>query len=172
MTGMPFHYTVAAMKIDLKFAALAALVLLLGFGAGFLLSMPGEGFTEPDVSLELDPQCQLNQGACERTLAQGGVVQFAVGPQPILGAAPLHFELDVRNLDIRSAAVDLSGVDMNMGSYRFELEAEAQGLYRADGTLPVCVRNRMLWQADLWLKTRKRGVIRIPYRFTAFKYKD
>ena len=172
MTCLPIHYTVAGMKIDLKFAALGSLVLLLGFGGGYLLSTPEDEFAKPDFSLELDSECRLNQGACQRTLEQGGAVQFAVGPQPILGAAPLYFELDVEDLDIRRAAVDLSGVDMNMGSYRFELEVDAQGRYRAEGILPVCVRNRMVWRADLWLQTRKRGLLRIPYQFTAFKYKD
>ncbi len=163
--------TVGWMKIDPKFASLGALILLLGFGAGyFLQGNPGNDFENPDLTLSVDSECSLNEAACKTLIAGGAVLKFAIEPRPIPGASLLIFDLHTENIDIQNAVLDLSGVSMNMGRYRFELESDDKGGYRAEGNLPVCVRNQMLWQADIWLTTEKYGLIKVPYIFTAYKY--
>jgi len=164
-------YTVDSMKINYKFISLAALLLLLGFGAGYFLSgEPVDIYQNPDLNLAIDPECALNEAACDRQISAGGSVEFSIGPKPILGASPLMFELSTQNLDVQSVVIDLEGVSMNMGRYRFELEPDGKGRFIAAGNLPVCVRNQMAWQADVWLDTRAQGLIKVPYLFTAYKY--
>jgi len=164
------HYKLVTMKIDPKFASLAALLVLLGFGAGYLLSTePDVSFQNPDITLSVDPECKLNEAACERPIAEAGSMLFSIGPKPVLGASPLTFELTTNNIDVDRAAIDLKGVSMNMGSYRLLLEADGEGGFRTEGNLPVCVRNQMLWQADVWLQSPKLGLIKVPFQFTAYK---
>lgn len=158
------------MKINYKFASLAGLLLMLGFGAGYFLNSESVKLDQdPDLSLPVDPQCVLNEAACERKLSAGGTIEFSIGPKPILGASPLTFNLSVDQLDVQSAAIELKGVSMNMGSYRFDLAADGNGGFIAEGNLPVCVRNQMQWQADVWLKTRAQGLVKVSYLFTAYK---
>lgn len=163
-------YRLLWMKINFKFISLGLIMLVLGFGAGYVLNnKPAQVYRDPDLTLPVDPKCVLNEVACKTLIESGGSVSFSIGPRPILGASPLVFKLQAENLDIQSVALDLQGVSMNMGSYRFELEADGKGGYLAEGNLPVCVRNQMQWQADIWLQTRKQGLIKLPYFFTAYK---
>jgi hypothetical protein len=158
------------MKINYKFASLAGLLLLLGFGAGYFLnSQPANLYEEADLSLPVDPDCVLNEAVCERNIAASGSVEFSIEPRPILGASPLTFKLSADNLEVLSAAIELKGVSMNMGSYRFDLQQDGNGGFIAEGNLPVCVRNQMLWQADVWIETRVQGRIKVSYLFTAYK---
>ena len=84
--------------------------------------------------------------------------------------SPLVFTVKAaQGLDIQNAVIDLSGTEMNMGSYRFEFEAVGSGVFEAKGTLPVCIRNQMEWQAVVWLDTKQQGLIKAPYIFTAAK---
>ena len=158
------------MEINFKFASLAVLLLMLGFGAGYFLSSePVDLYQDPDLTLSVDVECVLNDAACNTLLADSSTFSFAIGPKPILGASPLSFKLSVENIDVHSAVLDLKGVSMNMGSYRFDLEPDGKGGFMAEGNLPVCVRNQMQWQAEVWLKTSEQGLIKAPYLFTAYK---
>ena len=99
-------YTVDSMEINYKFISLAALLLLLGFGAGYFLSSePVDIYQNPDLSLPVDPDCVLNEAPCERDIGTGGSLMFSIGPRPILGASPLKFELSTQDLEVQSAVV-------------------------------------------------------------------
>ncbi len=163
-------FTLDQMEINYKFASLAGLLLMLGFGAGYFLNSESVKLDqEPDLSLPIDPECVLNEAVCERKITPAGTIEFSIGPKPILGASPLTFNLSVDQLDVQSAVIELKGVSMNMGSYRFDLEPDGNGGFIAEGNLPVCVRNQMQWQADVWLKTRAQGLVKASYLFTAYK---
>ena len=163
-------YTVAGMRIDYKFVSLGALLVLLGFAAGYLLPLSGGQAREPDYSLAYDPQCNLNEAACRTRILDQGALSFSIEPRPIYGASPLAFAVQADGLDVEAATLTLSGVSMDMGSYHFELEADGSDTYQVDGNLPVCVRNQMQWKAELRLKTRSHGLVLVPYIFTAYKY--
>lgn len=162
--------------MDLKFISLGALLLLLGFGAGYYLQIaPQREYLDPDIELSVDKDCELNQAACVTPVEADGSVLFSIEPRPIYGVSPLLFTLEPmqdsigNRLEIKNAVIDLSGTEMNMGSYRFELEATDSGVFQAKGTLPVCIRNQMEWQAVVWLDTKQQGLIKVPYIFTAAK---
>lgn len=158
------------MAIDKKFASLGALILLAGLGVGYTLNrMPENAYINPDVTLTVDEQCALNTADCIVELSNDSAISFNIAPRPIKGVSPLVFSLNVDNLEIKQAVIDLTGVDMNMGSYRFAFESQGNNLYTANGNLPVCIRNQMLWQADIWLDTKQQGLVKVPYIFSAQK---
>ncbi len=159
------------MKMDLKFISLGALLLLLGFGAGYYLQTgPQREYLNPDLEFSVDRDCELNQAACETDIQGDGTLSFSIEPRPIYGVSPLVFTIkSAQGLDIQKAVIDLSGTEMNMGSYRFEFESAGDGVFEVKGTLPVCIRNQMEWQAVVWLDTKQQGLIKAPYIFTAAK---
>lgn len=159
------------MKMDLKFISLGVLLLLLGFGAGYYLqTAPQREYLNPDIELSVDKDCELNQAACKTRLQGNELLSFSIEPRPIYGVSPLVFTLrTAQGMDIKNAVVDLSGTEMNMGSYRFEFESDGSGVFQAKGTLPVCIRNQMEWQAIVWLDSKQQGLIKAPYIFTAAK---
>lgn len=159
------------MKMDLKFISLGILLLLLGFGAGYYLqTAPQHEYLDPDIEVDLDPDCELNQAACEALIQGIGLLSFSIEPRPIYGVSPLVFTLKMeQGLALKKSVIDLSGTEMNMGSYRFEFEPAGSGIYQAKGTLPVCIRDQMEWQAVVWLDTEQQGLVKVPYIFTAAK---
>ena len=60
--------------------------------------------------------------------------------------------------------VDFTGVDMNMGFNRVELQPQGDSGFAGEGMLPVCVRMRMQWQARVLMET-ERGLVSADYRF-------
>lgn len=157
------------MKMDPKFISLGLLLVLLGFTAGYLLQLSNGPGREPDLVLAHDPDCDLNLSACKTRLPDQGLVEFSIEPRPVYGASPLRFELRTERLTIKNAVLKLSGLDMNMGSYQFGLESNAEGGWSIEGNLPVCVRNRMQWKGELRLDTGEHGLVQLGYIFAAYK---
>lgn len=112
----------------------------------------------------LDPGCRLRQGPCTVTFAEGGSVTLAIVPQGIPVVAPLAIRVDLAGLQALGVEVDFAGVDMNMGFNRVTLEPEGEGRYQGKGMLPVCVRDRMTWEAKVLVQTRA-GLVAAPFRF-------
>lgn len=113
------------------------------------------------------PGCDLRSGECIAVLPGGGKVQFGIVPRSIPLLQALALSARVEGLDPRSVAVDFSGTDMNMGYNRVALKLEAGGEWTGQATLPVCVRNRMTWEARVLLQT-DRGIMAAPFRFDTF----
>lgn len=107
--------------------------------------------------------CDLQHGPCTTTMEQGKVT-LRVAPRPIPVVTPLQLQVETDVPDIRGVEVDFSGVDMNMGRNRFQLRTNAEGHYAGEGMLPVCVRNRMRWEATVMLHTGD-VILAVPYRF-------
>lgn len=148
------------MRVLWLLAAVLTLVLMgvLGFRAWPVL------FPRPQVQVPWDPECDLRSGPCESVLPGGGRVSLAVAPRSIPLVQPLRLEVRVQGLSVSRAAVDFTGVDMNMGFNRAELGPEAPGSFSGEGMLPVCVRGRMQWQARVLLES-ERGLVSADYRF-------
>lgn len=112
----------------------------------------------------LDPSCDLRAGPCNARFAGGGSVRFAIEPQSIPVVTPLRLVVQTTDFDVRAVEVDFAGVDMNMGYNRAGLDSVGPGLYEGQGTLPVCVRARMEWEARVLLHTAD-GILAAPFRF-------
>ncbi len=125
-------------------------------------------FPQAAVAAALDPQCDLRAGPCTSSLGEGGRITFAIEPSAIALLKPLHLQVRVEGLAAQAVRVDFSGVDMNMGFNRPLLQAAGPGVFEGRGTLPVCVRDAMQWEARVMVQT-PQGLAAAPYRFWTYK---
>ncbi|EIC20004.1 hypothetical protein Thi970DRAFT_03616 [Thiorhodovibrio frisius] len=126
------------------------------------------------VLAQAPASCNLRQGPCTAEFADGGQVMLAIAPSGIPLVKPL--QLKVRLARMRAplrVEVDFRGVDMDMGYNRVVLEAVADPderrapdshSYRGSGILPLCVRQRMLWEARVLL-LEPEGIRAGAFRF-------
>lgn len=110
------------------------------------------------------PSCDVQLGVCTAVIDNVGTVTLTIAPRPIPLVEPLSFQVSTNIPGVRRAEIDFSGVDMNMGYNRFLLNAVAEGGYAGEGMLPVCVRNRMTWEAKVMLSTDSVTYV-APFRF-------
>ena len=113
----------------------------------------------------LERPCDLRQSDCEVRFQAGGRVRFAIEPRSIPLVTPLALRVELTGFDAESVEVNFAGVDMNMGFNRVRLEAQGGGRFGGQGTLPVCVRDRMEWEARVLIATPD-GILAAPFRFT------
>ncbi len=114
----------------------------------------------------LVPSCDLRRGPCTGSLPEGGKVRFGIEPRSLPVLQPLALRVRIEGLGARAVEVDFAGTDMNMGYNRVQLEA-GSGDWQGQVTLPICVRNRMNWEAKVLLTT-DLGLMAVPFRFTTF----
>jgi hypothetical protein len=121
----------------------------------------------PARVLELS-DCDLRKAACAVSLPGGGEATFEILPHPVPLTEPLQLLVQVTGKKVRKVEVDFSGVTMNMGYNRPLLKQVERGRFEGEGLLPVCIRQRMDWEAKLMLDTSD-GLFIIPYRFETIK---
>jgi hypothetical protein len=141
----------------------AAAGLAVVVAALFVFRMQQSDTQLPVVTAAIPP-CDLQQGPCSVVIEGLGPVTLTIAPRPIPLVEPLAFSVDAGLPDVRSVAVDFSGVDMNMGYNRFVLPAAGSNRYEGEGMLPVCVRNRMTWEAKVMIETTNLMYV-VPFRF-------
>lgn len=116
----------------------------------------------------LDPDCDLRAGPCQVAFAEGGEVGLAIEPRAIPVMRPLRLTVDLSGLDPLWVEVDFAGTDMNMGYNRVKLLPAGSGRFEGEAMLPVCVRERMTWEAQVLLQT-PRGLLSAPFRFDTWR---
>jgi hypothetical protein len=142
----------------------AVALLLLG-----LIAVAGYKYREMTLgtliaTAPLDTTCLLNDGRCSATLPGGATASFAITPQPIVATTPLQLSLQLEGLTANSVEVHFRGESMNMGLSQFTLTPQAAGSFGGEAILPVCVRNSMIWIADVLVAT-PQGRVAFPFRF-------
>lgn len=149
---------------------------LLRWGGGALLVITATGLgllayryapqlsTAAEVRTALDPTCSLAHRECSAEVPGGGRIRLAITPRPIPVMETIRIEVTAEDLRARSATVDFSGVDMNMGFNRYSLTPAGGGRFGGVGVLPVCSRQRMAWEATVLVETPE-GRIAAPFRF-------
>jgi hypothetical protein len=136
----------------------AALTVAVAVKLAPLLNSPQE------ISLPLNAACDLNQGPCAAPLPGEGRLEFAVEPHPVPVLRPLKLQVRVTGATARSVEVDFAGVDMKMAFNRPRLEPGKDGLFTGQTSLPVCVRDKMSWQATVLVETDGKRIA-VPFRF-------
>lgn len=116
------------------------------------------------VSLPLNTACDLQLGPCTTELPGGGRLELSLEPRPIPVLKPL--KLQVRAIGFKTSAVevDFAGVDMKMAFNRPRLVPGKDGLFTGEATLPVCVRDKMAWQATVLVESDGKRIA-LPFRF-------
>jgi hypothetical protein len=115
-----------------------------------------------------DPGCSLRDGPCRLALPKGGSVTLEIAPRAIPVVTPLDLRVAVEGRGVTHAEIDFAGVDMNMGYNRVALEPAGGGRFEGRGMLPVCVRERMTWEARVLLETPE-GLVAAPFRFDTLR---
>ncbi len=125
----------------------------------------------------LNPDCDLLREACQVRFADGAEVRLMIEPQGIPAVQPLQFEVGLSHLPVpEQVEIDFHGVEMNMGFNRVRLQRADAGAgadaragaerWHGQGMLPVCVRARMTWEAQVLLHYPS-GVRAAPFRFVS-----
>lgn len=116
------------------------------------------------ISLPLDTACDLHQGPCTSLLPGGGRLEFSLEPRPIAVLKPLRLLVRATGFKAGSVDVDFTGVDMKMAFNRPHLVSGKDGLFTGEATLPVCVRDKMAWQATVLVESDGKRFA-VPFRF-------
>jgi len=116
----------------------------------------------------VDVSCNLRDHPCSVVFDDGTRVELSIEPRYIPPLHPLSVEVRVEGRQTSGAEIDLVGLNMNMGYNRPVLSQAGPNLYRGTLTIPVCVRNRMDWEATILLRT-SAGLIAAPFRFSTLK---
>ena len=118
----------------------------------------------------LNPDCDLRLGACSVRFQSRGSVRLDIHPRGIPVLRPLQIQVELDALPTpQRVEVDFAGFDMDMGYNRVVLHAGSDpggdtGSYSGSGMLPICVRDRMTWEARVLLYLPD-GILAAPFRF-------
>jgi len=116
----------------------------------------------------VDRNCDLQKNACRLALPDGSLVTLSIEPRPIPLVKKFNIKVHTDADNIDTVAVDFKGTTMNMGPNNVVLDAISKEGYSGQGMLPVCIRNSMEWQADVYLQS-KDGIIIAPFIFVTRK---
>jgi len=160
--GQFFEYFLVADKT--KIALLWAITggLLLGIAAIVAITYEQYRVTAIIATAEVATDCDLHSSACTVTIPGRGEVSLSLQPRPVPVLEKLTINVQTRGLDVKGVAVDFKGVGMKMGVDRIELKHGGSNSYYGDGMLPVCIRNRMEWRANIMIQTGE-GVLVAPF---------
>ncbi len=119
--------------------------------------------------VELDKSCDLQEKPCQLKLPNGGEVTLSIEPRPIPLVQKFTIDVKTRNIDAEAISVDFKGTTMNMGPNSATLKLIQQSnpssaSFSGSGMLPVCIRNSMEWQADIYIQTSD-GIYVAPFVF-------
>ena len=110
--------------------------------------------------------CNLRHGPCSQPLG-GGELVFSISPRDIPLMKPLSLEVETRRLTAVGVAVEICGLNMDMGLNRTRLEPSGEGGWRGETILPVCSQRSMQWEAVVQIETE--GRLEVPFRFATLR---
>ena len=120
------------------------------------------------LTTAIDPTCNLRASTCTSTLPNGGKVSFTITPKNIPLLQPLTLEVLTEGIQVFTVEVDIMGLNMDMGYNHVKLTTETKGRFKGNTTIPICIRNKMDWQASVLLRT-DQGLINAPFHFYTLK---
>ncbi|NOQ77868.1 MAG: hypothetical protein GQ546_00550 [Gammaproteobacteria bacterium] len=121
------------------------------------------------AQIEPDKSCDLQKTACTLKLPGGGEVTLDIQPKPIPLVQNINITVNTDVIKAEAVSVDFKGTTMNMGPNNVRLKSSTPNVYSGKGMLPVCIRNSMEWQADVYLQTSE-GIIIAPFIFVTRKH--
>lgn len=147
----------------------SAVVLLAAVAAGVItLWKRGHSDGEFAAVAALDPDCDLQQNACQGVFPDGSRIILSILPRPFEALRPLQIQVLTEGMDPQRVEVDFSGLGMYMGYNRPHLQKEAPRRYAGTGMLASCAMPSMAWEATVLAKT-ETGVMAAPFRFETLR---
>ena len=143
------------MKLKNMTIVLIAVLVAGGLLAGYWLKPPPSPQAE---ELVIDTFCDVTTDRCAiegKGKAAALNLTLELGPNPAV-MEPFTVTLTDwgdEELQLDDAIISFSMVGMDMGLNRYRLEAQGDGVWQGQATLPVCAAGRRDWQADLRLTT-------------------
>lgn len=147
------------------YLAIALLAVVAGWGA--FQALP-QLYPKLQINAVSDPGCDLRAGSCTTALDDGHSVRFSIEPKAIPPLLPLVFRVDTLGFTAQAVNVDLNGIGMHMGLNRVPLSRHSEGYFTGTGSLSVCIRDVMEWEALVTLETED-AQISAPFRFITVK---
>jgi len=143
---------------------LMILLLMAAIAAGWWLSGQQSASSGPLLwQGKIDSQCQLDKQGCALQSPQGRI-QMQILPRPVAVMQPLQLKLESSVRNIKSIRIEISGLNMDMGTLPFILSRQSEQIYQGKAMLPVCTNNRMHWQARVYIETAD-GLLLAPFQF-------
>lgn len=140
------------------FAALA--------GAGFFGARYWQNQQAVYQRMDGPADCFLQDGPCAQPVA-GTPVRLAISPDSIPLMQTLSLEFDAGALAPTMVAVDIRGLNMDMGLNRTVLARSDDGRWLGETILPVCSQRRMEWEAAVQIETDRR--FEVPFLFSTLR---
>ena len=150
--------------MTLRYVLIGALMLAAAAGIGLLQRQQSPSVPTDILMLDADPRCDLRKQGCALALPGGGEVSLDILPRGVPPMESLRLEVLVAGSPLDPVWVDFVGVDMDMGFNRAGLDAAAAGRFNGSGMIPVCIRDRMTWEARVVL-TNGADWVGAPFRF-------
>lgn len=122
--------------------ALKGIAILLALAAGFFSTDLLNGWQKTPP--ELNDYCLLSQRACE----QAGVT-MTLAHNKVQPLAANQLTVYWPNTQAQNLILTLEGLEMNMGTAKFSLSSQGDGMYSAEIILPTCSSTTMTWIGEL-----------------------
>jgi len=142
---------------------LTAVGFVLVAGLTFFLARDWQSREPPYHRVAAAEGCDLRAGPCRQTVA-GGAVVFSIMPQAVPLMRPLQLAVEAVGLDLRAVAVEIRGLNMDMGLNRTLLKQSQTGRWSGETILPLCSQRQMQWEAAVRLDA-EQGRFEVPFLF-------
>jgi hypothetical protein len=109
--------------------------------------------------------CDLSNEACIIDLQDKGTFTVTLGDSPIKTEKDLFIKVTSTSSEYEPVAADFSGVDLNMGFIRPNLNKSKDGFYEGNFTLPLCELAEMRWLLRLILKDKNNFYYKLNFNF-------
>ncbi|MGF1753797.1 hypothetical protein L4C33_09390 [Vibrio makurazakiensis] len=134
------------MHLALKVSAIG-LALVAGFYGPQVVTSVKESMSLHQMSAEavnLDDYCMLSTVSCEQNSVKITLDRDVT--QPLV---PAKIRVEWPNAKQDNLALDLRGLEMEMGVAKYRLNSVGDGIYEGEILLPVCTLDTMTWLGEL-----------------------
>ena len=146
------------------FLSFVALVVLAG--GSFLLARHWQAGETEFRRLNPEAGCEIQAGRCRQPVP-GGSVRLAIDPPEIPIMQTLDLRVEVEGLEPRAVAVEIHGLNMDMGLNRTLLQPAGAGVWSGQTILPICTLRRMGWEAVVRLENGE--AVEVAYLFSTWR---
>ncbi|MCK6264324.1 hypothetical protein KP803_13670 [Vibrio sp. ZSDE26] len=117
--------------------------LTIGFFANDLRQLASSTLQEPSP-LSIEDYCLVSTQPCEQSQ-----VLMTLDKDTVQPLVPSTLTVEWKDSNSETLALDMKGLEMDMGSVKYLLTATEGNLYQAEIMLPICTEEKMTWVGTL-----------------------